>query len=200
MYKNKFFVALVNITVIFCNLRIVAAAQINVYYNQELGQVNNKIFGNNFLGYDPMTYEDWSKEYYGYSDFGAGIWDPKQKHAVKETIDLAKGAGITIARFPGGCGTHHYNWKTSIGKERKHFLYGLDEFLKTCDEIKADPIITLSYFEGNENDAADLVEYLNISDDGKHKWAAERAKNGHSKSYNVKYFEIGNEDWHGDHR
>jgi len=31
-------------------------------------------------------------------------------------------------------------------------------------------------------------------------WAAERARNGHPRPYNVKYFEIGNEEWHGDHR
>jgi alpha-N-arabinofuranosidase len=103
-------------------------------------------------------------------------------------------------RFPGGCGTHLYDWKKSIGKQREHFLFGLDEFLRVAKELGAEPIYTVSYFTGNEQDAADLVEYLNVLDDRKHKWEAKRAENGHSAPYGVKYFEIGNEVYHGDHR
>ena len=64
-------------------------------------------------------------------------------------------------------------------QEEKAFLYGIDEFLKTCEEVGAEPVITVSYFTGDEQDAADLVEYL---------------------KGRVKYLEIGNEVWHGDHR
>ncbi len=173
---------------------------ITVYRNREMGVINKKVLGNNFIGYDPTTYEDWTKEYYGYSDNGAGMWNPKKNEPVKEVIDLAKTTGIAIARFPGGCGAHHYNWKNAIGKNRKHFLFGIDEFLKTCEEIGAEAVFTLSYFTGNEQDAVDLVEYLNAPNNGKHKWAGERAKNGHPQPYRVKYFEVGNEEWHGDHR
>ena len=142
---------------------------ITVYCDREIGQINNKVFGNNFLGYGGRVY----------SDYGAGIWDPKWSESVKEVINLAKAAGTTMLRFPGGCGTHHYNWRNAIGKDREHFLYGIDEFLKTCEEIGAEAVITVSYFTGNEQDAADLVRYVK----GK-----------------VRYFEIGNEVWHGDHR
>ena len=51
---------------------------------------------------------------------------------------------------------------------------------------------------GDENDVADLVEYLNSPNNGSNpnggiNWAAERAKNGHPSPYNVKYFgNIGN--------
>lgn len=178
---------------------------IAVYFNKEIRKVNNKVLGNNFIAYDPTTYEDCAKEYYGYSDYGAGIWDPKWNESVKEVIDLAKEAGITIVRFPGGCGTHHYNWKDAVGKKREYFLYGIDEFLKTCEAIEAEPVITVSYFTGDEKDAADLVEYFNSLNDGSNPndgvdWAKERAKNGHLLPYSVKYFEIGNEVWHGDHR
>jgi len=152
---------------------------ITIYYDKEIGQVNKKIYGNNFIAYDPSTYENWSREYYGYSDYGAGIWDPKWNEPVKEVVNLAREAGITMLRFPGGCGTHHYNWKNAIGSKREHFLYGIDEFLKTCEEIGTEPVITVSYFTGNEQDAADLVRYV---------------------KGRVKYFEIGNEVWHGDHR
>jgi alpha-N-arabinofuranosidase len=179
---------------------------ITVYCDKTIGFVNKKVFGNNFIGYDPMTIQDWwAKEFYGYSDYGGGVWDPKRKESVKEVIRLARDAGVTILRFPGGCGVHRYNWKDTIGKKRKHFLYGIDEFLKTCSEIGAEAVMTVSYFTGDERDASDLIEYLNSPHDGKNPnggvdWAAERARNGHPKPYNVKYFEIGNEVWHGDHR
>ncbi|MBF0571951.1 MAG: hypothetical protein HQL12_08805 [Candidatus Omnitrophica bacterium] len=166
----------------------------------EIENVNQKIFGNNLLGYDPASYQNINIKYYGYSDYGSGIWSVKWQNIVKEPIQLAKDAGLKVARFPGGCGSHHYDWKQTIGQKRIHFLYGLDEFLKTCEIIGAEPVITVSYFTGNEKDAADLVEYLNSKYDGTHPWAAERAKNGHKDPYNVKYFEIGNEVYHGDHR
>lgn len=178
---------------------------IEIRYGESLGLVNRRIFGNNMVAYDPTTYEDWDNPYYGYSDFGAGIWDPKLRKNVSELVGLAKGAGISVLRFPGGCGAHHYDWKKSVGTSRVHFLYGIDEFLKTCREIGAEPIVTLSYFSGDENDAADLVEYLNAPNDGSNPnggidWAFRRAEHGHIAPYRVTYFEFGNEDWHGDHR
>ena len=158
-------------------------AIIKVNAKKNISQINKYIFGNNFIGYNPKTYETWhdwtNREYYGYSDYGAGIWDPKWKESIKEVIGLAKEAGITIVRFPGGCGTHHYNWKNAVGKKRNHFLYGIDEFLKTCEEIGAKSVITVSYFTDKEQDVADLVEYL---------------------KGRVRYFEIGNEVYHGDHQ
>ena len=63
-----------------------------VHCNSEIGQVNKKLFGNNFIGYDPITYEDCTEEYHGYSDFGAGTWDPVRKESVKDVIRLAQEA------------------------------------------------------------------------------------------------------------
>ena len=180
-------------------------SKITIYFNKNTMPVNKYVFGNNFVGYDPVPPKFSEKEYHGYSDYGAGIWDSKWNESVKEVIGFAKDAGITILRFPGGCGVHHYEWREAIGKNREHFQYGIDEFLKTCDEAGAEPVITLSYFTGDEKDKADLIEYLNSPDDGTNPsggidWAKERVKNGHKEPYKVKYFEIGNEDWHGDHQ
>lgn len=152
---------------------------INVDYAKETGSVNKKVFGNNFIAYDPSTYENWGSNYYGYIDYGAGIWDPDAKRSVQEVIDLAKTIRMSAVRFPGGCGAHHYNWRNAVGKNRQHFLFGVDEFVEVAQELGAEPIYTLSYFTGDEHDAADLVKYLNSK---------------------VKYFEVGNEDWHGDHQ
>lgn len=151
---------------------------ITVFCGKEKAQINKKVFGNNLLGYDTALQYPGRPHYYGHTDFGAGIWDSKWNEPVKEAIDLAKEAGINVLRFPGGCGAHRYNWKAGLGKNREHFLYGIDEFLKTCEEIGAEAVWTVSYFEGNEQDAADLAKYT---------------------KGRIKYFEIGNEDWHGDH-
>ncbi len=175
------------------------AASIVVNASSDEGAVNRKVFGNNLLGFDPAIYKQNSRHHYAYSDYGAGIWDP-EKHAPDiEVIQLAREAGITVLRFPGGCGAHNYNWKKAIGSGREHNLFGIDEFIETSKAIGAEPVITISYFVGNEEDAADLVEYLNAPDDGRYKWAKERAKNGHKTPYGVKYFEFDNEAWHGNH-
>lgn len=144
--------------------------EIAVRFAQEKGPVNRKIFGNNFLGHGGLKS----------ADYGYGLWDPKWDHApVRVAVDLAKGIGITVARFPGGCGTHIYDWKKAVGKNRKEYLFGIDEFLKTAEAIGAQAVFTVSYFTGDEQDAAGLVRYT---------------------KGRARYFEIGNEVWHGDHR
>ncbi|MCA9399824.1 MAG: hypothetical protein KC618_08745, partial [Candidatus Omnitrophica bacterium] len=102
---------------------------ITIFTNQGRGLVNKKIFGNNLAGYDPSTYEQSREKYRGFSDFGGGLWDPELNHPVPEVSALMKEAGISVLRFPGGCGTHHYDWKQTIGKDRSEFRFGLDEFL-----------------------------------------------------------------------
>ena len=72
--------------------------------------------------------------------------------------------------------------------------------MKTAEQIGAEVVMTVSYYTGDANDAADLVEYLNAPNDGSNPnggtdWAGRRAKNGHPAPYNVKYFEVGNETW-----
>jgi alpha-N-arabinofuranosidase len=164
-------------------------AKISVYYDQQIQEVNHDLFGHNFLGHKT----DWFPNNI-FSDYGAGLWN---KTFTKQPLELAQAIGINFARFPGGCGTHEYDWKKTIGKNRKEYAFGLDEFLQFCQKTQAEPILTVSYFTGNENDAADLVEYLN-SQEGS--WAKKRAQNGEQEPYDVKYFEIGNEVWHGDHK
>lgn len=179
-------------------------ATIRVDVRQANGTVNNRIFGNNIIAYDPTTYENRAKEYYGYSDYGAGIWNPKWNEPSRELIDLAQQSGITVVRFPGGSGSKGYDWKQAIGRNRIRFLFGIDEFIKAANSMSAEPLLTLSYFIGDENTDAELVEYLNSPNDGSNfnggiDWAAERARNGHPESYHVKYFEVGNEVYSGYH-
>ncbi len=166
---------------------IAQTANIVVDFNQNKGVVNRKILGLNVLGvYSPG-------EPNPYSNFGAGLWDPRNNVFVKEPMELVKKIRVSTLRFPGGLGTYDYDWKKTIEKNRSEFLFGLDEFMQMSKELKAEPVFTLSYFTGEPKDAADLVEYLNSAADNNHPWAIKRASKGHQEPYGVKYFEVGNE-------
>lgn len=139
---------------------------------------------------------------------GSGLWDsatntPNQALATR----LSEGLGTKTLRYPGGCLAHGYNWKSSIGpisqRGRSDWTFGLDEYLKFCDGIGAEPVITCSDYVLPAADMpghlAELVEYLNAPAIPAHPWAMKRAANGRTFPYDVKYFELGNESSHGNH-
>ena len=172
-----------------------ATDKITVDLTKENGTVNPKVYGSNLLGHEGAKA----------ADYGYGLWDGKWGGIQEEPLRLAKEAGITMARFPGGCGSHDYDWKQAVGKNRTVFGFGIDEFLQVAEAMGAEPVFTLSYYTGDEKTDADLVEYLNSPNDGMNPnggtdWAAERTRNGQPQPYGVKYFEVGNEIEHGDHK
>lgn len=164
-----------------------------------LGPVNRGVFGNNLVAYQKGGYGNPAREA---TDEGEGIWDPVKRQPVPGMIALAKQSGMTFARWPGGCATHLYEWKRTIGavEKRPDQRFGLPEYLETCKAIGAQPLISVSEYFGKPQDAADLVEYLNAPDDGRHPWASKRASDGHPMPWGVKWFEFGNESDHGPHR
>ena len=183
-------------------------AEITVNF-EEAGKVNPYVFGQGILAFDRCLLIKKKKKFCindgRFTNFGAGVWDPFLKKPNAVLVDLAKKIKVSVLRFPGGCGTHHYNWKKAIGpvEKRPMYKFGIDEFMELCRAIGAKPIIVLSYFTGTCQDLADLVEYLNAplgtNPNGGIAWAEVRAKNGHPEPYGVKWFEFGNEVWHGDH-
>ena len=175
-------------------------AAVVVSCDQVVGLVKKTVFGNNVIAAPHPGFSQPRR----YEDYGAGLWNPKTGRPVQEVLDLAARAGVGMLRFPGGCGAHHYSWKKAVGRGRNQLLFGLDEYLRICERLGVESVITVSYFTGDEGDAADLVAYLNAPTgggaDGRSLGRAkERAANGHPEPYGVKYFEIGNEVWHGDH-
>jgi len=176
------------------------AATITVNAGRVVGKVNPWVLGNNQIGYQLGTYADYvTADQY---DGGSGIWDPTQRRSVPEMVALSKNAGLSVARWPGGCAAHRFDWKRTIGllEQRPKQKFGLPEFLQHCVDIGAEPLITVAEYFGTAQDAADLVEYLNAPDDGKHPWAAKRTADGHRGPWNVVWFEYGNESEHGDHK
>ncbi len=182
-----------------------STAAITLNPAEEKGVVNKLIFGNNQIGTQaggwksyrtPETYTSPDE-----SDRGTGIWNTEAKRPVSGMVKLAMEAGITVARYPGGCYAHNFNWKSCIGPEEKrpNQKFGLPEFLMFCEKTGEIPVITVAEYYGSARDAADLVEYCNAPDDGKHPYAAMRAADGHPQPYGVVWFEYGNESDHGNH-
>lgn len=127
-----------------------------------------------------------------------------------------------FVRFPGGCWVEGdtmasaYRWKTTISDltNRKtvpnlwgyHSTNGLGyhEYLQMCEDLSSVPlfvvncgmshkeVVPMDQMDEYVQDALDAIEYANGSINTK--WGAVRAANGHPKSFNLKYIEIGNEN------
>ncbi len=184
--------------VLACACHAAQQATIVVRPADEIGPVNRLIFGNNQLAYQDPREE--------YGNRGSGIWDPENRQPVPEYAELAREAGISINRWPGGCGVHYYNWKQTVGplEDRPEQQFGLPEFLRFCRATDSIPVLTLSDYWGTPADAADLVEYCNAPNDGSNPnggpdWAAVRAADGLPEPVGAVWFEYGNETWHGGH-
>ena len=134
--------------------------------------VERRIFGTNQIAGVNRQNRDFGGGNQTY-DLGMGIWDPDRNVPQPEMTGFSRRAGFTVHRWPGGCRTHNFNWKKLIGKpeSRPNNRFGLPEFLRFCRDTGAIPLITLPDYSGTAQDAADLVEYLNAPDDGKHPWA-----------------------------
>jgi len=131
----------------------------------------------------------------------------------------------TFLRFPGGnylegnTIKERFQWKNTIGPDvdrpthmgpwgyRSSDGMGLLEFLNWCEDLHMQPLLAVyaGYslhgehvdpgrdLEPYVNDALDEIEY--VTGDTSTKWGAERARDGHPKPFDLKYVEIGNEDW-----
>ncbi len=174
-------------------------ARVTIEASRVLEKVNRWVFGNNMLGYQKGG---WPHAEPVYHDRGAGIWDPERRRPVAEMVALARNIGLSVARYPGGCGAHLFDWKKTVGplENRPEQQFGLPEFLQCCEAMYAIPLITLADYHGTAEDAAHQVEYLNAPAGSGSRWARLRAQDGHREPWNVRYFEYGNETEHGDHQ
>lgn len=132
-----------------------------------------------------------------------------------DVIALMRQLGIKLLRWPGGNFSGEYNWKDGLlprdmrapfqsylWLETQPHTWGFDfheintdDFLHLCEEIGAEPFITINPTWNTPQDSADWVEYCN--GDVSTPYGALRAKNGREKPYNVKYWSLGNEFGYG---
>ena len=130
-------------------------------------------------------------------------------------------------RFPGGCFVegdvlaNRFNWKNTVGNiedrpghwnlwgYRTTDGLGYHEYLQLCEDVGAAPMFVANIgvahndFQPYNNlsvyiqEALDAIEYAN--GDETTKYGAIRAAAGHPEPFNMKYIEVGNENFFGDH-
>lgn len=89
---------------------------------------------------------------------------------------------------------HYYNDYSGAGFDKKPYYndFGVDEFLQMAEAQGWTPVFIVNLASG-PTIAAQWVEYCNGSPSTT--YGAQRAANGRSAPYNVKYWEVGNEIW-----
>ena len=182
-------------------------SSIVVHTDKITRHIDRGILGQNLLGYNRCKFKpcDSNIKTLKSSITGFGIWDPVARVPEKGLFQLLREIKPASLRFPGGSPANFYDWKETIGppEKRPDYQFGLDEFMRLCEALQAEPILTLNYFTASDQDLLDLTEYLLAKNDrsnpfGGVDWAAVRATNGHPAPYKIKWFELGNEVYNGD--
>jgi alpha-N-arabinofuranosidase len=152
-------------------------------------------------------------------------WKDRANGLRSDIMQLLVDMHPSMCRFPGGSSVEgitlkdHYQWKQTIGdlSQRPGHLgafgyyasdgLGFHELLQMCEDLGAEPLydaaagyspFTDEVVSANEiqpyiDDVLDAIEYAN--GDVSTTWGAKRAANGHPAPFNLKYIEVGNEDW-----
>ena len=122
----------------------------------------------------------------------------------RDVVDAVKELGPPILRWGGSTvDPGPYRWAEAIGERDRRPSFanrvwgrrdtndvGVEEFVRFCRIVGAEPLVCLSLGDGVVN-ARRLVEYLNGP--AASEWGGKRAANGRSEPYGVKYFQVGNE-------
>ena len=123
-----------------------------------------------------------------------------------DAIEAIRALGVPVLRWPGGCFADDYHWRDGIGpRERRPTLinynwggtrednsFGTHEFLNLCELVGCEPYISGNMGSGTVGEMAQWVEYMTAADGP---MAKERAANGRTAPWRVKYFGVGNESW-----
>ena len=158
------------------------------------------------IEYNPMIFgaflEHFDDQVYG------GIFSPGSPLADEDgfrtdVIEAVREMKVPIVRWPGGCFVSAYHWKDGVGPDRQSVwakawqvedpnTFGTDEFVKWCRKAGCEPYICTNAGTGTMEEMSDWVEYCNLTVG---KFARQRAANGSTEPFNVKYWSIGNENW-----
>ncbi|MDQ1329684.1 MAG: alpha-L-arabinofuranosidase [Candidatus Poribacteria bacterium] len=120
-----------------------------------------------------------------------------------EVVEAIRAMKPGIIRF-GGSSLIFYQWQNGIGPREKRSPFenqpwgnmeendvGLHEFLQFCELVNAEPLICLNSNSATIEQIMDEIEYCNGSADTP--YGSIRAEMGHPEPFNVKYWQIGNE-------
>lgn len=151
---------------------------------------------------------------------GEGSKIPNVDGIRKELVDRLRAIHAPVIRWPGGCFADSYDWKDGIGPRSKRprrtnfwvddpdaqrlhgkgvqlyedNAFGTDEFMRFCKLSGAQPYVAANLRSLPALDFDHWVEYCN-SPAGSTTLAEQRAANGSSAPYDVRYWGVGNESW-----
>lgn len=142
-----------------------------------------------------------------------GLWVGKDSQIPNtdgyrtDVLEALKELKVPVLRWPGGCFADEYHWTDGIGPQEQRpkmqnnnwggtiedNSFGTHEFLNLCELLGAEPYVSGNVGSGSVEEMAKWVEYM--TSDGDTPMANLRRKNGRAKSWNLKYFGVGNESW-----
>jgi Cellulose binding domain/Fibronectin type III domain len=103
------------------------------------------------------------------------VWDAQMNTAA--SVSMLSQAGVEMMRYPGGSYGDIYDWQTNTAPGGYVAPgTGFDSFMSTVKSVGAQAILIANYGSGTPQEAADWVQYANIT-----------------KGYHDEYWEIGNE-------
>jgi len=104
------------------------------------------------------------------------VWDGSMN--IPTSADRLRAANVGMMRYPGGSYGDGYHWQTNTVTGGGFVApgTGFDSFMGTVQSVGAQAILIANYGSGSPQEAADWVQYANIT-----------------KGYHDQYWEIGNE-------
>lgn len=131
---------------------------------------------------------------------------PNTRGIRDDVVAALRALGIPSLRWPGGCFADEYHWRHGIGPRDlrpgkvntswggvvEDNSFGTHEFFDLCELLGAEPYVNGNVGSGTVAEMSDWVEYITALGGP---LADERAANGRTEPWQVKYWGIGNEPW-----
>ncbi len=124
----------------------------------------------------------------------------------RDTLEALRELNSPIYRWPGGNFVSGYDWRDGLGERDRRPTrsnpawtgiepndMGMHEFVRLCQLIDAEPMITVNTGFGDAYSAAAQLEYAN--GDRRSEQGRLRAMNGSPEPFDVRYWCVGNEMW-----
>lgn len=122
-----------------------------------------------------------------------------------DVLEALRRIRVPVIRWPGGCYVSAHHWENGVGPERipefnkawrveESNLFGTDEFVEFCRRLNCEPYICTNAGTGSSEEMSNWVEYCNLPSEGI--YARKRIAGGHAAPYNVRYWSVGNENYH----
>lgn len=141
-----------------------------------------------------------------------GIWVgedspiPNTDGYRNDALEALRELKVPVLRWPGGCFADDYHWRDGIGEpaQRPTLInnnwggtqednsFGTHEFFNLCELAGIEPYLSVNIGSGTVQEAAQWIEYVTAPNGP---MAAERAANGRTEPWKLKFTGIGNESW-----